>query len=311
MSEPRARKVRLARRIVLAPDMTAPAALAAAAEEGLRQLVANEASARLGIDVEGVHQMRVGLRRLKVALSLANKLDLAPERDALKAELDWIGDVLGRARDLDVFIADTLEPLRARHAKEASLARLHRVARAAREAAYAALRETLDSPRYAAARQRLGAWIAVLESATGSAPRQPSLGEIAVALLDKRDRRLRRFALKRGWHSKAELHALRLHAKKLRYTAAFFASLFPRKSTKAFIAAVSELQDVLGLAHDSEVARHVLAALGTRPAPDAPPRGTWRRADALVEGWHLVKSADVAQRIEPAWLAVKNAKRFW
>ncbi len=63
--------VRWARPIVLARSMSVSVALATAADEGLKQLGANEAAARLGADIEGVHQMRVGLRRLKVVLSLA------------------------------------------------------------------------------------------------------------------------------------------------------------------------------------------------------------------------------------------------
>ncbi len=291
--------------------MSVSVALATAADEGLKQLGANEAAARLGADIEGVHQMRVGLRRLKVVLSLANKLDLAPRRDALKIELDWIGDVLGKARDLDVFILETLDPLRSRHAKDDSLARLYRRAAKARKAAYAALRQALDSSRYADAQRSLNAWVAALAAPATDAATQPPLGEIAVTLLTKRHKRLGKFVRKHSWHTKTKLHALRLHAKKLRYTAAFFASLYPGKYTKPFLAAVSNLQDALGRAHDSEVAHQILVILGTRPTPSAPPYKAWRDADDLVETWHRARSDDVAKRIEPAWRALKETKRFW
>lgn len=303
--------VRGAQPIALAADMPAHRALGAAAAEGLHQLGANEMVARRGADIEGVHQMRVGLRRLKVVLALADKVRPVAERATLKKELDWIGDVLGRARDLDVFIDETLTPLAARAPGGADLERLRRRADKARREAYAALCEALDSPRYVDALLRLGAWIAGLESPEPDDLGYPSLGEIATALLDKRYKRLRKFARQHGWQNKPELHALRLHAKKLRYTAAFFAPLYPRKHTRTFLAAVSELQDVLGLAHDSEVARQVLAQLGTRPAPESAPGGAWRRADALVEGWHLARGAEVARRIEPALRALEEAKRFW
>lgn len=303
--------MRWAAPIELAPDMSVSATLATAAEDGLMQLLANEAAARRGANIEGVHQMRVGLRRLKVVLSLAGKLALAPDRDGLKTELDWIGDVLGKARDLDVFITETLDQLGARHGDDAELFSLRQRALKARRAAYASLRRSLDSPRHAEAQRRLGAWIATLGAPAADLESQPPLAEIAVMLLDKRHRRLRKFVRTHGWDTKAELHALRLHAKKLRYTAAFFASLYPPKRTKPFLAAVSELQDVLGRAHDSEVARHILAALGTRPTWSAPPHETWQQADELVDAWHRARSDDVGARIKPAWRALETAKRFW
>jgi inorganic triphosphatase YgiF len=300
--------VYMARPLVLAADMPVNLALVAAAGEGLRQLGANEAVARLGEDIEGVHQMRVGLRRLKVALSLANKLKPVPEREALRHELDLIGDTLGRARDLDVFIAETLVPLGTRTRDDADLARLMRRAERARKSAYAELRVVLDSPRYTEALLRMGAWTSALHAPDTA---YPPLAQFAGAILDKRFRRLRKFAKLHGWQAKSDLHALRLQAKKLRYSAAFFASLYPRKRTRAFLARIAALQDVLGLAHDGEVARGILVVLGTRPATDALPSAAWRRADSLIEGWHAGRGIEVAKHVEAAWTELKDAKPFW
>jgi inorganic triphosphatase YgiF len=303
---------RMALPIALTAEVPANLALANAAAEGLRHMGANEAVARAGgQDIEGVHQMRVGLRRLNVALSLANKLRPDPERELLRAELSWIGDILGKARDLDVFIAETLDALRRRAGQDSDIDRLAERAAKARAKAYDALRAALDSPRYTEAQLRLGAWIAAFAAPTLVVPDYPPLGEVAGALLNKRHRQIRKFARRHGCQSKEELHALRLHAKKLRYSASFFAPLFARKRTRIFIARLAELQDMLGMAHDSEVARTVLAALGTRPTPEAPPRAPWRRADALVEGWHLARGTDLAGRIDAAWQALSKARRFW
>jgi len=300
--------VRMAQPLALEAEMSMARTLAAAAGEGLKQFEANEPVARLGDDIEGLHQMRVGLRRLKVAFALAKELGPDREREALRDELEWLGDVLGKARDLDVFIAETLDPLGTRHVRDAALARLRRRARLARKKAYAELRTALDSSRYAEASLRLDAWIKALDSRDEAAP---ALGEMAGAILDKRFRQLRKFAKRHGWQTKADLHAFRLKAKKLRYSAAFFAPLSPHRRAKMFLACVAELQDALGLAHDREVARGILVALGTRPVVDAPPRAAWRRADALVDDWHAARRHELDTRIEAAWRTLKDSTPFW
>lgn len=302
------RAVRMARHIVLTTDMSANQALSMAAREGLRQLEANEAVARRGTDVEGVYQMRVGLRRLKVTLSLARQLDLAPDRDVLKAELDWIGDTLGKARDLDVFVGETIGALLAEHEGSADFDRLYRRVTRVRKAAYAELRVALGSPRYAEAKRRLADWIAVLETTTSI---DQSLIEIAAELLERRRKRIAKFVKKNGWQTKKTLHDFRLHAKKLRYTTAFFASLYPKADTKSFLSAASDLQDVLGFAHDSEVARHILVALGTRRTVESAPLASWREADELVDSWHRARAAEITRDIEPSWQTLENAKPFW
>ncbi len=74
------------------------AALASSAE----RLIRHDPLIRLGVDAEGVHQARVATRRLRSDLrTFREQLDAEP-RDRLREELDWLGDELGRARDLDV-----------------------------------------------------------------------------------------------------------------------------------------------------------------------------------------------------------------
>ena len=95
----------------LLPTMTARHAFAIAARNCLAQMRGNEASARLGRDPEGIHQLRVGLRRLR-ALVNAYRDALAPAaHEFLSRELRWLQQELNPARDWDVFIATTLEPI--------------------------------------------------------------------------------------------------------------------------------------------------------------------------------------------------------
>jgi triphosphatase len=69
----------------------------------LRHITANETAVQRS-DSEGVHQMRVGLRRLRAAISLFSKLFGDKQTERIKSELHWLrrGE-LSPARDLDVY----------------------------------------------------------------------------------------------------------------------------------------------------------------------------------------------------------------
>ena len=77
----------------------------------LRHIAGNEAAVRRS-DSEGVHQMRVGLRRLRAAISLFAKLLGDQETERVKSELKWLTGELAPARDLDVYVRNEIEPLR-------------------------------------------------------------------------------------------------------------------------------------------------------------------------------------------------------
>jgi hypothetical protein len=82
------------------------------ARSTLRHITANETAVQMS-DSEGVHQMRVGLRRLRAAISLFSKLFGDKQTERIKSELNWLetGE-LSPARDLDVYERGTVEPLR-------------------------------------------------------------------------------------------------------------------------------------------------------------------------------------------------------
>src|SRR5664280_3547682 len=66
----------------------------------LRHLVANEPATKIR-DAEGLHQMRVALRRLRAAISVFSNIVSDNRIDAIKNELRWLAREFGPARDLD------------------------------------------------------------------------------------------------------------------------------------------------------------------------------------------------------------------
>src|SRR3546814_1526121 len=101
--------------------MTADDALAAVLGACLRHWSANEAAAIDGSDPEGVHQMRVGLRRFRSALTVLGDLLPAAQLAWLQEEAKWALTALGSARDWDVFLADLRAPLEAADRKSRRL----------------------------------------------------------------------------------------------------------------------------------------------------------------------------------------------
>ena len=98
-------------------------------------------------------------------------------------------------------------------------------------------------------------------------------------------------------------HEVRKDAKKLRYAAEFFASLFERKRErrryKRFVAALEALQDELGALNDLATAPDVLEKLGVADDSDAS-----RVLDRGEKEKLLKKAADTHEDLF-------DTKRFW
>ena len=303
-----------ARDVPLASDALAADALATLVRSCLHQIAANAAGLLADDDPEWVHQMRVGTRRLRSCLALIGPLAPSPALDFLQAEARWLAGVLGSARDLDVFTRETLPPLAARFAPDtataAGLKRLRGRALAHRRAARAAARHAVGSPRFPGMLLAGGLFCATprFESGAPASPpvqRDPLDGpaaEFARALLARRHRKLHRRAASLATASPEERHAARIAAKRLRYVAEFFCSLFPRKRFRAYLKALGALQDVLGRLNDTATALRVASETGG-PGSDA--------AIGAVHGWVAAQAAALEPDLASVCREFAGAKPFW
>jgi triphosphatase len=117
-----------ARRPLLEAGSRFDDAVAAIFASCLDQILGNEEAAAAGADPEGVHQMRVGIRRLRSALALVRAVSPAAPLEHLRGELRWLAGELGGARDLDVFCDETLGPVVRSRPEDPTLKRLAEVA---------------------------------------------------------------------------------------------------------------------------------------------------------------------------------------
>lgn len=273
-------------------------------------------------DADGVHRMRVAIRRARSALRVFRSVLPEEIETRFGDELKWLAAVLGESRDLDVYRELYLD-YRAALAREdaAALAPYedHLEAESARAAA--ALTEALAGDRYARLVDAMAGALSPPAASDGSDGAGASVfgfdaahgasGELANATIRDAGRELIRAARKRilkrgrrvGRSPRAdELHELRKEGKRFRYVLEFFAPFFDSDIGEARKSAV-RLQDVLGAHQDAIAAnarlrgyaeatasRGELLALGqllaaqTRSADKARKRfrKTWRDFDRAV-----------------------------
>ena len=371
-------------RPALAPDISLRNAILSVARACRDHFRANEPAVLGSTDPEGIHQMRVGIRRLRALLQAVRRF-LPPARyEPLARELGWLQRELGPARDWDVFIADCLEPLAALQPEDAGQARLLADAGALRIAAYEEARAALRSPRYARLVLQLNLCLAQ-DDAPGNrrllalpgmakpwrdtapsvaakegsgkrrrkrsrsgdvqqqyseaplfldvspdddaAPRQsgkaaslqelhadsmlsrrhaadPRLDEPARTFADQlfaeRGRKLKKRGRGHEQLDEAQLHKLRIQAKKLRYALEFFGSLFEGKAIGKAIKALSALQDSLGGLNDAAVGHRLLQELErAHPEYGAAPEIT--HAFGLVTGWQARRLAEGRSNFGQCW----------
>ena len=91
--------------------------------------------------------MRVGLRRLRAAFSLFKECLEYKQSETVKAELKWLTEELGPARDMDVFVDETIEPMR-RTRPRRRIASLVQTIRQKRGAGFDRARRAVDGERF-------------------------------------------------------------------------------------------------------------------------------------------------------------------
>lgn len=254
-----------AKPVALTPEMTTAAAFQAIGRGCLHHLMANEAVLRARRDPDAVHQMRVAMRRLRAAISLFGDVVADDARDSLKDELRWISGTLGKARDLDVFLAKTLAPLREHHPEAAELGELAASLEAQRDEAYGQALAAVTSPRFLALALDAAAWIEAGSWLQGGAPTEEPIGDFAVRQLSRRAKKVRRRGAGLEDLDAETRHRVRIEIKKLRYAAEFFSRLFEGKGRakrlKAYLAGLAGLQETLGDLNDMAVSQGITAGM--------------------------------------------------
>lgn len=301
--------------IELDPEISVSAGFAAILTHCLAHAIANEDAILHAHDPEGIHQMRVALRRLRSAMAAFGKPLQTPEMKRLRAEIKWLADLLGRTRDYDVFIAETLAPLIKDRPDDQRLRKFARVVRARNKEAWAQTIEALQSTRYRLLMIDLGcavaceSWRSDITDPAAAAILAGTLVSHARTVLNKRAAKTRQFGERIDALDNPERHELRIELKKLRYAGEFFEAVFPPKATRNYLKKVSELQEIFGYLNDAAVAEHIVNR--TLEGAKETEQTALAFAGGLVTGWHAVRVNDVWGRAKDRWKTLEKATPFW
>jgi triphosphatase len=198
--------------------------------------IAHNARGMLGSsDPEFLHQLRVHQRRLRAALRAFRQLLSGKKRKRLIRDLRALSPILGAARDWDVLLARAQVGAKAQ--SKAATARAEAV-------------DAVRSQKFARMLERAAA----LEAE----PIDQPIEEFAAESLERAHRKLMKRAPGLDWVDSRRRHAVRIRVKRLRYTSEFFAPAFPARASAPYIAALKELQTVLGELNDIAVAKRLV-----------------------------------------------------
>lgn len=291
----------------LAHDIaTAPAAQAQAVEaadspgalvasvlgSALRQVLANAREIAAGRhDDTHVHQLRVGIRRLRTAL---RDLDALHPLQALRAEveppLQALFRVLGEHRDRATLVPRLCEEIAAAGgptlAWQPDLPDLGAAVRA---------------PQVQHALVHLVGFVQELAHAPDDGKPKDARKQVAKRLA-KLHRKLLRAGRQFEALAQADRHAERKRVKRLRYLAELTRPLFAGRAVDAYVDALERLQDALGAYQDAVAGRALFAQRAERGEP-----GAW-----FAAGWLAAREDTLAADCERACRkTARKAHAYW
>jgi len=296
----------------LDPAMTTAAAFQAVARACLRQIVANAEALRHRPSPEVIHQLRVGLRRLRSLITTFKDLVSDGRLPALKAELEWLTGELDAARNLDVLLHGGYRAALSDKQAADGLKGLGSRLRDARRIAYARAASACEGERCRRLLLDLLVWIeeGAWASRAGAAK---LLGQPITQFARKALSNRRRKIVQRGKDiarlDATQRHKLRIDAKKLRYAADVFVPLYGRpKRARRFIGALKAVQDELGELNDIVVGESV--------AHDAATHAGLAGAEAAyaagrITGARRASTESLIARAQASLDGLRKTRPFW
>jgi triphosphatase len=305
--------------VEIAPDVRARAAFQSIASACLKQIVANK-PAIVASDPEGIHQMRIGLRRLRAAISLFSDMITEEQSRPIKTELKWLTNELGPAREFDVFLNQVVAPLEQQHARLVGMRSLYHDLAERREAALERALAAVRSKRFRDLTLNAAAWLEAGDwrEPRKSLPRERCEEPIEVAAraqLTRRWKKIRKRGRRLAKLDARARHKLRIQGKKLRYATEFYKAVFPgkrqQKRRTAFLSALKQMQDCFGDLND--IVMHEKLTTGiSKDSPARSSKGPGRVfAAGLVTGIEKARFKPGLAAAEHAFHAFEKLKPYW
>lgn len=297
--------------IAIRPDTPAGDAFREVAHACLAQLVNNAKVLSRYRSIEALHQVRVGLRRFRTALTTFRPFIEDGEYEQIETETKWLASELDAARNIDVFIQESFRCVTPNGADREAFARLGAQLLHAQSDAYQRALAALASARFARLVLTTTNWLEIGAWTGSDEPvikrlRERRAEQFAQDRLDHMRRQVRRLGRRLAQLDAQGRHRLRIKAKKLRYAAEFFAESFGRtRRRNRFLKTLGNLQDALGRIHDTNVAPQLaLQIAGRRSAKAGFAAGlivAKQRASGARDERAALKAFDKFNVVKPFW----------
>ena len=224
-------------------------------------------------------------------------------------KLKRIANLLGQARDWDVFLELTCNGALGRLVDTSGLDNLIDAARSKAQGAHGAVRQLANDGTLARFTLRLNLFVERWGYALGGG-RPDWAFEPVVDFAIRSLNRLHRGLLRRGIGFKSqsprERHALRVAVKRMRYAAEFFGNLFhPHSAAERYIEKARALQDLLGQRNDETIALELIKGL------DCGEDAQLTSAVGIAAKWFANCSGCDKLATREAWQSLRKAKPFW
>lgn len=217
---------------------------------------------------DALHQMRVALRRLDAAIKLFSGLLTRKQTEHILTELKWIGRRLSFARDLDVFTAEIVLPLKVKYPADTEIKSLYRKCLGCQKAEYRRVRAVMVSKRFRIFSLDVARAVDRL-NATGSGSDRPARVVVADSLTRMKRKIERAERLKEL--NRHDLHRLRLRIKAMRYALEFIPGLVVGdRQSKRFdrmLASLRCMQSALGEIGDIAARPEIFEKITGRSGP--------------------------------------------
>lgn len=280
-------------------DPSEPAGLALRRVLGryLEIMRANEPGLLADVNSEFLHDFRVAVRRSRSILrETAAALPEAVARHAA-SELSWLGTTTNWMRDLDVFVLQIRERVRAGGKLWTQVGGIIGHVEAARRDELTRVRRALRSRRW---RDFHELWAAELGSPLSEdepQAAQRAVAELASARISHLHRKVLGSVKKLSASSPVdEFHALRIRCKKLRYMTDAFGGFYPKKGVRRLVRHLKRLQELLGEFNDLDVQRDTLRRVAEEVGGPAP-------AELLAMGRLVERYVERSEALRPEILS--------
>ncbi|NEU14795.1 CHAD domain-containing protein [Methylobacterium sp. BTF04] len=258
-------------------------------------------------DPEGLHQARIAIREARAILQLFDPYLSADSARRFKEALRTHGQILGAARDWDVFCLETL-PAAMPDLSSERLEDLNAAAQVERQRAHEAVAAALRGRGFSEMVLGLVCWSDVGALApsghdTGLTGRK--LSTLASSLLDRASKRVRRRGRHAGRLSETGRHDLRKSLKKLSLDIEALAPFYGTNAVKRYRRRSEALERILGVANDAAVTdglAHKLVATN---------RAALSKPAYALEHWNRVRGRKALIGLRAAMRNLRHQPKFW